>query len=118
MKNMIKQIRTWLVIIYANYQYKRNVRIADRLNQKYHTRYYVALDFNRRSLFVLSRKDFRDIKKELHPSNKDSILKLKEGAYYYTGNAIGTDTMPPLVKESRRLAFIKLILEKSRNREE
>lgn len=113
MKKLIRTIRTWLVITYANRQYNRNVRIADRLNSKYHTRFYVALNFNRKSLFVLSRKDFRDIKKELHPTNKDSIQQLKQGAFYYTGNAIGADTMPPLEKEARRLAFIKLITEKS-----
>jgi hypothetical protein len=117
MKKIIKTIRTWFVIAYANYHYKKNVRTADKLNRKHHTRFYVALNGNKKSLFILSRKGFRHLKNELSPTSKDSVLKLKEGSYYYTGNAIGADTMPPLEKEARRLAFIKLILEKSHKRE-
>lgn len=110
---IIKTIRTWLVITYANHHYAKKVRIAEKLNKKYRTRFYVAMNGNGKSLFVLSRKGFRNLKKELTPCNKDSVLKLKEGAFYYTGTSIGTDAMSPLEKEARRLAFVKIVLEKA-----
>ena len=113
MKRIIRKIRIFFVTAFANREYNKAVKKADELARRHLTNYYVAIKFEGKGLYIINRKGFRHIKREINtdaiwqglgPINHDTMLELKHGCFYHT-KLYGRE------KELRRLAYIEYVLD-------
>ena len=97
---------------FANHEYNKAVRKADELADKHKMRYYVALKFEGKGLYIINRAGFRQIKRQINtaaiwqglgPINNDTMLDLRQGCFYHT-NITRKD------RELRRLAYVNYVL--------
>lgn len=115
MKRLFTNIARLFVVSYARRILRRRISLADKLHKEKKTRYYVAYDLDMsKDLIVINRKGFRGLKR-LYKIYDPSIstLNLKDGAYYYTADAAEKDALHPIEQESRKIAFINLMLERA-----
>lgn len=113
MRKLIRKIRIFFVTAFANREYNKSVKKADELARKHLVPYYVAIKFEGRGLYIINRKGFRHIKRQINtaaiwqglgPINKDTMSDLKLGCFYHTN-------LHPKEKELRRLAYINYVLD-------
>lgn len=112
MKKIIRKIRIFFVTAFANHEYNKAVKKADKLANKHFMRYYVALKFEGKGLYIINRAGFRHIKRQINtaaiwqglgPINRDTMLDLRSGCFYHTN-------IKPKDRELRRLAYINYVL--------
>jgi hypothetical protein len=115
--SVIKFFRRMFTIAYANAIYRNKVRKAEKIHGLIRDRVFVALSFDRKQLLVLNRKRYRSIKRYVYKSrldvNKHNMYTLAQGCFYHTADRIERGALDKKDKEARRLAFIKIVLEKS-----
>lgn len=113
MKRIIRKIRIFFVTAFANREYNKAVKKANELANKHFTPFYVAIKFEGKGLYIINRKGFRHIKRQINtaaiwqglgPINKDTMNDLKLGCFYHTN-------LRPREKELRRLAYINYVLD-------
>lgn len=116
MKNPIKVLRTLVVTKYANRIYTQSVKAAEARWEKEKTMIYVVTpQTNRAAVELLSRNQFREIKRKsgMDRIDVDWLKRMKEGCWYHTGNAAAGDRLSAADIEARRLTFIKWTLERA-----
>lgn len=113
MKKFIRKFRVFLVTAFANREYNKAVKKALQLAHTHFTRYYVAVKFEGKGLYIINRQGFRHIKRQINtaaiwqglgPINKDTMADLRRGCFYHTN-------ISPKEKELRRLAYINYVLD-------
>ena len=85
--NIIKHFRLYL-------RYKRAVRLADKRFQQTGQRQYVISDTKRKSLIIVERKTFRELKRKGYIPQSANIGHLTTDCYYHTPYANGSGEMP------------------------
>lgn len=108
---MIGKLRRFFVVMYAKHIYNKAVKKADKMHKLNGHRYFVMMSNDRKSLIVLCRKEFREMKRRL--MFKDGIQELKFGSIYYTPTAGETEEMREVDKIARKVFFIRDILKRS-----
>lgn len=113
MKKIIRKIKVFFVTAFANHEYKKNVAKALELANTHYCPYYVAVKPEGKGLYIINRKAFRHIKRQINtaaiwrglgPINADTMEDLKRGCFYHTN-------IKPREKELRRLAYINYVLD-------
>lgn len=116
--SIIKKIGIWVVTYYANRLYRKAVKNADKRHEQEREMIYVTSNLlDAQQLITCNRAQYREMKRMSHADRygKYPIELLKEdGCWYHTGNRLDQDTMPEHTKELKRLAFVKMLLKKSK----
>ena len=98
-----------VVTIWANYTYKKIVKIADERHRREHTMIYVASQsFHPDMLTTYDRRRFK-IEKSVYgwQARLLTLQSLKNGCYYHTPDKVGNQALSEKEKERRRKAFVK-----------
>ena len=105
-----------IVTYQANRIYLKAVAKAEKRWEKERTRIYVTEDpLKPRRLVTINRSEWRTIKEMMRIRRSSySIIQLKAGAYYYTGDKSGRDSLSIKEKEVRRLAFVRMNLRRAK----
>ena len=110
MKRFFRRLAGWLVTVYANRIYRKAVKEADKVHAERKERIYVASSIEDvRELVIYNRYKFRKMKSKLFIPHF-YIDKLRDGAWYYTGDRLEQGCLTPEEKEVRRLAFVRHVL--------
>lgn len=113
MKEFIKKLRGYVVTAYANRLYRKAVKIAEKRHKEEKTMIYVISSyFDESHLVTYNRRQFRSAKEYLRLRSQ-KIESLKAGSWYHTTDAIDRNGMEPADKEARRIAFVRMILERA-----
>lgn len=114
MREFFKRIARYVVAAYANRLYRKAVAKAEERNANERTMIYVISSFfNESQLVCCSRKEFRECKEKLRLRHL-KIDGLKAGSWYHTADAIGRNGINPADKEARRIAFVRMVIERAR----
>lgn len=115
----ITNIRKFFIVHFAVRCYNSAVKYADAMSELYHNRaYYVVVNPDTNKLCIISRKDFRNIRRKINTLaihsglgeiNHDTMEDLKRGCFYHT-RLRETESFAN-EKELRRLAYINYVLE-------
>lgn len=112
-----KRIARLVVVMLANNQYRKAVKKADRLYQKDRQYWYVVPDMRSpRKLMVMNRKGYRGIREDLYrimDRSRSGLTSVRYGAIYHTCDRGGANGLSAQEKETRRLAFVKMVLHQS-----
>jgi hypothetical protein len=112
MKKLFRRLAGYVVTAYANRLYRKAVKIADKRHQDEKTMIYVISGYiNPDDLVTCNRDEWRAMKKKA--GIKDHIESLKAGCWYHTTDGIDRNGLPPIDKEARRLAFVRLLLKRA-----
>lgn len=114
--NIFKKLAAVIVTAYANYLYRKAVKIADDRYRREHRMIYVASrNFRPDLLTTYDRDRFRFEKKVFgYHARLLTLQTLKHGCYYHTPDKAGNQAMTEAEKESRRLFFVKERLHKAK----
>ena len=114
--NIFKKLAIVVVTIYANYIYKKAVRMADERYAKEHTMIYVASKtFRPDYLTTYDRRRFKAEKQVFGYSARLLTLQtLKNGCYYHTPDTAGNQKMSKHDIEARRRYFVQERLKKAK----
>lgn len=113
MKKFFNRIARYVVAAYANRLYKKAVQKADERHEQEKTMIYVISSLlDDTQLVCCSRKEFREVKEKLGLRNL-KMDGLKAGSWYHTSDAIGRNGISPIDKEARRIAFVRMLIEKA-----
>lgn len=112
LKNVIRRIRRYFVLLYATRVYDKAINLADKIHEEKHTRAYVVItpSYN---LVVLTRKSFRYCQRKLGFNPNSHIDDVKKGAIYFTADKSGLGIMCPTDISARRLWFLKNSLQRA-----
>lgn len=116
MRKLFKKLAALVVTIYANYLYKKAVRIADRRYAQEHQMIYVASQNFHPDLLTTYDKARFKVEKQVFGFHARllTLQSLKNGCYYHTPDRAGNQAMTEREKERRRLFFIKERLQKAK----
>lgn len=116
MRKLFRKLAAMVVTIYANYLYKKAVRIADRRYAREHQMIYVASkNFQPDYLTTYDKARFKTEKKVFGFHARILTLQtLKNGCYYHTPDRAGNQKMSEREKERRRLFFVRERLYKAK----
>lgn len=118
MKNPFKKLATVCVTAYANWTFKKAVKLAEAKRKKNYARQYVLSDpfpQNPDKLIVLNAKEFRKMKRFFHvPIGAIPSDTLINQSWYYTSGLKGEDAMVFDEQEIRRLAFVRMLLKRAK----
>lgn len=119
MKKWFRKLAVMVVTIYANYLYRKAVRIADKRHAQEKQMIYVASkNFHPDYLTTYDRARFKREKKVFgFHARLLTLQTLKNGCYYHTPDRAGNQAMSEREKERRRLYFIRERLIKARLKE-
>lgn len=113
---IFKKLAISVVTIYANYLYKKAVRMADERYEKEHTMIYVASKtFHPDYLTTYDKRRFKMEKSVFgYHARLLTLETLKNGCYYHTPDKAGNQKMSEREKERRRQYFIRERLQKAK----
>ena len=113
MKKFFSKIARYVVAAYANRLYRKAVRMADERSAKEKTMIYVISSFfDDSQLVCCSRQEFREVKERIRMRDL-KVEGLKAGSWYHTADAIGRNGIKPVDKEARRIAFVRMLIQKA-----
>lgn len=115
-RNPFKRLARKIVVIWANYVFKKAKSSADARYAREHTMIYVASQpFRPDILTTYDRRRFK-MEKEVwgFSARLLTLQTLKNGCYYHTPDTAGNQGMDEKEMERRRLFFIKERLAKAR----
>lgn len=113
MKKFFKKIARYVVAAYANRLYRKAVKKAEERHAQEKTMIYVISSLlDDSQLVCCSRKEFREVKEKLRLRDL-KIEGLKAGSWYHTADAIDRNGINPIDKEARRIAFVRMLIEKA-----
>ena len=116
--NLLKRLGIKVVTYYANRLYTKKVKEADKRHAEEGEMIYVTSNpLDAQQLLTCNRKQFRELKRlsGVDRYKRIPIEWLKnDGCWYHTGNRSENDTLSPRERELKRLAFIKLLLKRSK----
>lgn len=114
MKDIFKRLAGYVVTAYANRLYKKAVAIADERHKAEKTMIYVISSYHDSSkLVTYNRKQFRAAK-EFLKLRSERVESMKRGSWYHTADAIERNGLDAKSREARRLAFVRMILQRAR----
>lgn len=113
---IFRKLAIVVVTIYANYIYKKAVKMADKRYEKEKTMIYVASKtFRPDYLTTYDRRRFK-AEKQIYGFHARllTLQTLKNGCYYHTPDTAGNQQMTAHDKEARRRFFVQERLEKAK----
>lgn len=113
MKKIFKRLASYVVTAYANRLYKKAVKIADERHENEKTTIYVISSYSDPSVLeTYNRDQFRKVKKHFN-LRTENMEKVRNGSWYHTADAGERNGLADVDKEARRLAFIRMILDRA-----
>lgn len=101
MKTTISKIKSFFVLLYADWQLHRAIKVANQKHQKFQKRFYVVPDA-RHKLVSRSWSDLKKMRKaglfSAHASESSFILE----SFYYTPNKFGQSLAKQQQKKKRK----------------
>lgn len=114
MKNFFRRLAGYVVTAYANRLYKKAIKIADERHANEKTMIYVISSYHDPSTLVTyNRKQFRAAK-EFLKLRSERVESMKRGSWYHTADAIERNGLSPKDREARRLAFVRMVLQRAK----
>lgn len=114
MKKIFKRLAGYVVTAYANRLYNKAVKMADdRHAQEKTTIYVISSYLDPKELVTYNREQFRRVKR-LFKLREEKIENLRAGSWYHTTDKGENNGLSDLDKEARRLAFVRMILQKAK----
>ena len=98
MKTIIRKIRRFLVMLKADRELQKSIRIADSKHRETNRRYYI-LPNNKHKLLVLSFSHIKKMRKLGMFSNRVNEANIIDECFYYTPNQWGN----PLSSKKRNI---------------
>ena len=125
MKKYFRKLAAMVVTYYCNRIYRKAVKNADEQHAKEGEMFYVVDHLIKgQTLSVINRKMFRKMKMdaqrwtnplyEVYFDKEYNIQMLKDSGWYHTADRSGQNGLTPKDKEVRRLAFIRMGLQKAK----
>lgn len=116
MRKFFKRLAVLVVTAYANRLFKKAVELAEERHTKNFRRHYVLSNpVNESRLIVVNAKEFQTMRRQFSiPVGVVDANALKTQSWYYTTGRSKKDSIGNKDYETRRLAFVKFLLEKAK----
>ena len=125
MRKFFRRLAAAVVTYYCDRIYRKAVKAADERHEKEHEMFYVVDHLIKgQTLTVINRRMFRKMKMdaqrwtnpmyEIYFDKEYNLQMLKDTGWYHTANRAEENALSERDKEIRRLAFIRMGLQRAK----